>query len=87
MAVALATTLFSLYSTWRTQEAVRYPLGEWVGVVLLGAACSPVLWAWNSAGPVRFGLFVAIFTIAAMALGLARLSEGKLLLRAVRRQA
>ncbi|MEP7366815.1 MAG: oligosaccharide flippase family protein [Acidobacteriota bacterium] len=82
--IAVATMVFSLYSTWRIQEAVQYPLGPWAGAVLLGVVCSPLLWAWSGFGPVRFGLFAVVYVGAATVLGVARLSEGRALLRAVR---
>lgn len=85
--VAVATMVFSLYSTWRMQQTVRYSLGGWAGAVALGAACSPALWAWSGPGPVRFALFAAVYTGSAVALGVARVSEGRQLLRAVRRGA
>lgn len=87
LAVVAATTVFSLYGTWGIQGRVTYSIGPWGGAVLLGAACSPLLWAWNGAGPVRFALFLAVYMGAAVLLGVARLSEGRLLLQAVRRGA
>ena len=87
VAVVAATAVFSLYSTWRVRDTVRYSLNTWLGAVALGVACSPLLWAWNGSGPARYALFVAVYTGAAMALGIARLSEARSLLRAVRRGA
>ena len=52
--------------------------------VLLGAACSPLLWAWDGYGPLRFALFAAVYAGAAVALGLERLSEVRMLVRALR---
>jgi O-antigen/teichoic acid export membrane protein len=87
LAVTAATIVFSLYSTWSVQGEVRYSLRPWVWAVLLGAACSPALWAWSGFGPLRLALFVVVYLAAAMALGSVRLSEGRLLVKALRRGA
>ena len=84
VAVAAATSLFSVYGTWRIRNSIPYSVRSWAEVVILGAVCSPVLWAWNGFGPLRFTLFLALFAAAAMALGFVRVSEGRMLWHALR---
>lgn len=82
--VAAATSLFSVYATWRIRDSIPYSLRSWAGVVILGAACSPVLWAWNGFGPLRFALFLALFGAGAIMLGFVRMSEARMLWHVLR---
>jgi O-antigen/teichoic acid export membrane protein len=84
VAVAVAASAFSLYNTWRIRSSIFYTMRPWVHVVILGAACSPVLWARNGFAPLRFALFLTVFTGAAAAIGFVRVSDVRMLWHAVR---
>ncbi len=64
IAVVAATAVFSAHSTWSVRQLLRYSLRSWVILMLLGGACSPLLWAWDANSVLRFGVFAAVFLLA-----------------------
>jgi len=85
IAAIAATALFTAYCTWHIRKSLMYSMRQWGLVILVGAACSPLLWGWSGPGPLRYALFAVVFLASTAVLRIVTMGEFTALRRVLRR--
>jgi hypothetical protein len=76
-AVLAASTIYSVYLTWRMQGVLTYSLKKWALAIALGLIFLPLLWLQSSwsVNIILYGIFVIGYSILLLLLRFITLSE------------
>jgi O-antigen/teichoic acid export membrane protein len=75
LAIVFATAAFALYITIVLRKYTPYSVNQWLGIVMLAAVCSPLLWAWQAHPILRWTMFHVVFMVLAFLLGIVRAKD------------